>query len=148
MSEEFVRQFPHINASLNLLSTILLIVGYRQIRRGNERQHKQTMLACFGVSVLFLVCYLVYHSYHLTTKFPDYPPAVVRYIYLSILATHVILAAAVPFLAVATIYLGLRNKRTAHRRIAKFTFPIWLYVSITGVVVYLMLYQLFPAQGG
>ena len=146
MSEETVRLFPHLNASLNLLSGVLLVVGYVLIRKGRETAHKRVMISCFGVSTLFLICYLIYHSYHLTTRFPDYPPVLVRYIYLAILASHVILAAIVPFLAIRTIYLGLAGKREAHRRIAKITFPVWLYVSVTGVLVYLMLYQLFPAK--
>jgi uncharacterized membrane protein YozB (DUF420 family) len=142
---------PHVNATLNALATVLLVSGYVQIKRRQETNHKWTMLACFGVSVLFLACYLTHHWYlKYVVKLPygshlfpsDYPVA--RTIYLAILIPHVILAAAVPFLAIATIYLGLADRRAAHRRLAKWTFPIWLYVSITGVVVYLMRYQLYP----
>ena len=102
------------------------------------------MLACFAVSVIFLASYLTYHfnipggSKH----FPSYPPPVVRSSYLGILLTHVVLATTVPFLAIATIWLGLSDRRRAHRKLAWWTFPIWLYVSITGVIVYVMLYQL------
>lgn len=146
--DAFVAQLPHVNASLNALATVLLVVGYVFIKRRQEAAHKWTMLACFAVSVVFLACYLTYH-YHLegvSKKFPEYPPPAIRIAYYVILISHIILAAAVPFLAVATIYLGLANKRLTHRRLARWTFPIWLYVSVTGVIVYLMLYQLYPPQ--
>ncbi len=145
--DDFVKLAPHLNASLNALATMLLILGYVLIKRRQEAAHKWTMLACFAVSVVFLGCYLTYH-YHLdgvSKKFPAYPPAAVRVGYYVILVSHVLLAAVVPFLAVATIYAGLADKRPLHRRLAKVTFPIWLYVSITGVIVYGMLYQLYPA---
>jgi uncharacterized membrane protein YozB (DUF420 family) len=140
---------PHINASLNALATLLLIVGYLQIKRRQEVAHKWTMLACFAVSVVFLACYLTYH-FNIeggSKRFPSYPPSFVRYTYFAILASHVVLAAAVPFLAVATIWLGLADRRREHTKLAWWTFPIWLYVSITGVVVYLMLYQIYPPTG-
>mgnify|MGYP002623132074 CR=1 FL=1 len=149
---------PHVNASLNGIATVLLVVGFILIKRAQklpekrlqlENAHKWTMLGCFGVSVLFLCCYLFYHIVvmdGLSKKFPTTAPDAVRYFYYGILLTHVILAAVVPFLAVATIYFGLRDRRKAHRRLAKWTFPIWLYVSITGVVVYVMLYQLYRPE--
>jgi uncharacterized membrane protein YozB (DUF420 family) len=135
---------PHVNAALNLTATVLLIVGYVLIKQRREAAHKWTMLVCFGVSVVFLACYLTYHVIVGSKEFPSYPPPAVKYAYYGILLTHVVLAAAVPFLAVATIWLGLADRRRLHKRLAWWTFPIWLYVSITGVVVYLMLYQLFP----
>lgn len=138
-----VQALPHVNASLNALATVLLISGFLLIRRRRESAHKRTMLACFLVSVVFLVCYAVYHVSEGNKSFPDYPPLAVRYLYYGILLTHVVLAATVPVLAAATIYLGLSDRRSAHRRLARWTFPIWLYVSITGVVVYTMLYQLY-----
>ena len=144
--DDFVKLAPHLNASLNALATVLLVLGYWQIKKGREAAHKRTMLACFAVSVVFLASYVTYH-YQLegvSKKFPSYPPAAVRTAYYAILISHVILAAAVPFLAAATIYTGLADRRTAHRWMAKWTFPIWLYVSVTGVIVYLMLYQLYP----
>jgi len=143
---EVVLLLPHINASLNAFATVLLIVGYLQIKRRRESAHKWTMLACFGVSVLFLASYVTYHLNIEggSKRFPAYPPTVVRYTYYGILLSHVILAATVPFLAMATIWLGLADRRQRHRRLAWWTFPIWLYVSITGVIVYLMLYQLYP----
>ena len=112
------------------------------------------MLACFVVSVFFLVSYLTYHAQVGSKHFPDSAPQWARYFYFTVLISHVILAGLVPFLAVATIYLGLRDRRASHRKLAKWTFPIWLYVSITGVIVYLMMYQLYapavvpPIMGG
>ncbi len=143
---------PHVNASLNALATVLLILGYVLIKQRREAGHKWTMLACFAVSVTFLACYLYYHMVVRggeSTKFPTYPPNAVRYTYYFILLSHIVLAAAVPFLALATIWTGLRCEhhtelRPRHRRLARWTFPIWLYVSITGVAVYLMVYQLYP----
>jgi len=144
--DEFVSQLPHINAALNALATVLLVAGYVLIKRRQEAAHKWTMLGCFAVSVVFLACYLTYH-FHLeggSKKFPSYPPMAIRLSYYFILLTHIVLAAIVPFLAIATIYTGLADKRLVHRRLARWTFPIWLYVSVTGVIVYLMLYQLYP----
>ncbi len=135
---------PHINASLNALATVLLIAGYVLIKRKQEAHHKKVMLACFAVSVLFLISYVTYHVMEGSKKFPSYPPVAIRYTYFAILISHVVLAATVPVLAIVTIYLGLRDRRTAHRRVARWTWPIWLYVSITGVLVYFMLYQLYP----
>lgn len=140
---------PHLNASLNALATVLLLLGYALIKRRCERAHKWTMLTCFGVSILFLASYLFYHfavKHGTSTRFPSYPPAVIRYGYYGMLLSHVLLAAAVPFLAVTTIYFGLRDRRVRHRKLAWWTFPIWLYVSVTGVLVYLMLYQLYPPR--
>jgi uncharacterized membrane protein YozB (DUF420 family) len=145
---EIVPILPHVNAVLNALATVLLIVGYVQIKRRQEVAHKWTMLACFGVSVVFLACYLTYH-FNIpggSKRFPSYPPDAIRYGYYGLLLSHVLLAAAVPFLAVITIWLGLADRRRAHRKLAWWTFPIWLYVSITGVIVYLLLYQLYPPQ--
>ena len=145
---DLVTVLPHVNASLNGLATLLLVVGFVLIKMGKVDAHKWTMLGCFGVSVIFLVCYLTYHGLmegHSKT-FPAYPASWIRYSYYLMLLSHVVLAAVVPVLAVITIYLGLKDRREAHRKIAKWTFPIWLYVSITGVLVYLCLYQFFPPQ--
>jgi putative membrane protein len=145
---ELVPYLPHVNASLNALATVLLIVGFMLIKQRRESAHKWTMLACFGVSVLFLACYLTYHFSIPggSKRFPSYPLVAIQYGYKGLLLTHVVLAALVPFLAIATIITGLRDSRPWHRRLAKWTFPIWLYVSVTGVVVYLLLYQLFPPR--
>jgi len=145
---DLVTLLPHVNASLNGLATLLLVLGFVLIKLGKVEAHKWTMLGCFGVSVVFLLCYLTYHGLmegHSKT-FPEYPASWIRISYYIMLLTHVVLAAVVPFLAVITIYLGLKDRREAHRKIAKWTFPIWLYVSITGVLVYLCLYQFFPPQ--
>lgn len=137
-----VEQLPTVNASLNALAAVLLVVGWLLIKARREQAHKWAMLSAFAVSIVFLVCYLVYHFQVGSVRFQG-PPGV-RSVYLAILLTHIVLAAAVPVLAVITIYYGLRDRRAAHRRIARWTFPIWLYVSITGVVIYVMLYHLYP----
>lgn len=136
---------PAVNAALNLTAAVLLVVGYVLIKRRRETAHKWTMLAALATSVVFLGCYLVYH-YHVGSVRFEGPPTV-RVVYLAILLTHVVLAAAVPVLALATIYFGLRDWRRWHVAWARWTLPIWLYVSVTGVVVYLMLYHLYPSAG-
>jgi uncharacterized membrane protein YozB (DUF420 family) len=138
-----VEQLPTVNATLNGLAAILLVVGWLQIKTHRERAHKILMLTAFGVSIAFLTCYLIYHFQVGSVPFEG-PPAV-RPVYYTILITHVILAITVPFLASITIYLGLKDRRIKHRQLARWTFPIWLYVSVTGVVVYVMLYHLYPA---
>lgn len=143
---DWVRTLPHLNALLNLSATVLLVTGYWLIKRGREDAHRRVMLASFGVSTLFLASYLVYHFQVASVKFPGYPAPWIRTFYYCLLASHVVLAMAVPFLALTTIYLGLKGRRSAHRRLARWTFPIWLYVSVTGVMVYLMLYQIYPPR--
>ena len=155
-----IEYLPHVNATLNSIAAMLLISGFVSIKRSRsprlekddrdrlEQIHKRFMIAAFLVSALFLACYVIYHVNAGSRKFPrdDYA-AVFSVVYLSVLATHVILAAAVPFLAAITIYLGLAKKRSAHRKLARWTFPIWLYVSATGVLVYFMLYWWFLPTG-
>ncbi len=138
------RDLPTLNAALNALATVLLIVGYALIKQRRETAHKRTMLAAFGVSVVFLVSYLTYHytAGHVKFAGPDY----VRIPYYALLISHVLLAAAVPVLAIGTIYHGLRDQRAKHRAWARWTFPIWLYVSITGVVIYALLYHVYPSR--
>ncbi len=143
---EFIQQtFPSINAGLNCVATLLLINGYTLVRRGQIRAHRNVMLTAFGVSVVFLACYLTYHYLAGHVEFMLTGP--VRVAYLFILFTHIVLAAIVPVLAIVTIVLGLKDRRVGHRRLARWTFPIWLYVSITGVIIYLMLYHLPGARG-
>ncbi|MBA3312067.1 MAG: DUF420 domain-containing protein [Planctomycetota bacterium] len=143
---DWVSSLPAVNASLNALATVLLLVGYAFIRNGKVIAHRNTMLSSFGVSIVFLACYLVYHAYAGSKSFPSVPYAGVREAYLAILLTHVVLAAAVPVLAVVTIWRALVTKDfEKHKRIARITFPIWLYVSVTGVIIYGMLYHLAPA---
>lgn len=134
---------PHVNASLNFVACLLLITGVLLIKRGKETAHKVAMLSCFGVSVAFLACYVAYHLQYPSKPFPKDAFPQVAPVYLFILLTHIPLAALVPVLAVVTIVLGLRGRRQAHRRWAKITFPIWLYTSVTGVLIYLMLYVWF-----
>jgi putative membrane protein len=140
-----VEQLPAVNASLNALAALLLVVGWVQIKTGRERAHKRCMLSAFAVSIAFLTCYLVYHYQVGHVEFQG--PAGIRGLYLLMLVTHVVLAATVPLLAGVTIYLGLTDRRRRHRQLARWTFPIWLYVSITGVVIYITLYHLYPAPG-
>ena len=135
-----VHSLPALNALLNGLSFLLLVVGYVLIRRGHRAAHQRFMVAAFASSVLFLTSYLVYHAQVGSVRFQGTGP--VRTVYLTILLTHTVLAAAVPFLAVITLTRGLRRRFERHVAIARWTLPIWLYVSITGVVIYLMLYRL------
>jgi uncharacterized membrane protein YozB (DUF420 family) len=146
--DDLLELLPHLNAGLNALAAVLLVAGFVLIKQKKETAHKWTMLTCFGVSVVFLVCYLTYHQLlHQATgsrgRAFEHDNAAILWGYRLLLISHVLLAAAVPFLAVTTIYFGLRDDRRRHRKLAKWTFPIWLYVSVTGVIVYLMLYQLF-----
>lgn len=140
-----VHPLATINAMLNGLATILLLVGYVLIKQRREIAHRNVMLAAFGVSVVFLVCYLAYHVWPVgAASRPFYGQGSVRAVYYTILISHIILAMLVPFLASWNIYLGLKDRRAQHRRWAVWTFPIWLYVSVTGVVIYLMLYHWYP----
>ncbi|HVS62762.1 MAG TPA: DUF420 domain-containing protein [Thermoanaerobaculia bacterium] len=129
-----------VNASLNGLAAVLLVCGWILIRRRRWRAHRNCMLAAFACSVLFLVSYLTYHAKVGSVRFEG--QGAVRTVYLGILLTHTVLAAAVPFLAVVTLSRGLRRRFDRHVRIARYTLPIWLYVSVTGVIVYVMLYRL------
>jgi uncharacterized membrane protein YozB (DUF420 family) len=171
----------HLNAALNATATLLLVGGLVLIKQGRVTAHKRVMLTAFGVSTLFLACYLWYHYQVGSVEFTQ--PGFVRYVYLTILISHILLAFSVPVLAIWTIYLGLRATgccrsagegdsplfagndergghaddskkgtvptlyRARHRRLARWTLPIWLYVSVTGVVVYVMLYHLWPPAG-
>lgn len=131
---------PSVNAVLNATAAVLLVWGYTLIRRRRIAQHRKVMQTAFVVSCLFLVCYLVYHYQVGSVRFPK--TGAIKTLYLSILGTHTLLAAAVPVLAIITLRRGLSARYDKHRRIARWTLPIWLYVSVTGVVVYLMLYHL------
>ena len=135
---------PHVNASLNALATVVLIAGYFFIRNRMETAHKAAMLSCFAISIIFLGCYLTYHyGYgHTTFDRESYPIAAILYYLL--LGTHIPLAVTVPVLALITIYFGFKDNRVKHKKMARWTFPIWLYVSVTGVLVYFMIYWWFP----
>jgi uncharacterized membrane protein YozB (DUF420 family) len=132
------RQLADLNAALNALATVLIVAGLVAIKRRRETLHKVLMLAAAGVSALFLCSYLVYHYHVGSVAFRG--TGAVRAVYLTILVTHVVLAVVQVPLILLTIWHGLRDRRQKHRRLAKVTAPIWLYVSVTGVVVYVMLY--------
>lgn len=134
-----VHDLPALNASLNALSGVLLLAGYLMIRTRRIKQHRRCMIAAFIASSVFLVCYVVYHAQ--VGSVPFTRQGFVRPLYFTILVTHVTLAAAVLPLAIVTLSRGLKGRYPLHVRIARWTFPIWLYVSVTGVLVYVLLYQ-------
>jgi uncharacterized membrane protein YozB (DUF420 family) len=139
---------PAVNALLNGLSTVFLLAGYLQIRKGNQTAHRNCMVSAFITSSLFLVGYITYHThlaYHLhqgPTRFLN--PAWFRPIYLAILGTHTILAVAVVPMVLLTLQRARKARFDLHKRIARWTWPVWMYVSVTGVVIYVLLYQIFP----
>jgi putative membrane protein len=151
--ETLASYLPHVTASLNAVSTILLAIGLIRIKHGQARKHKAAMLAALTVSMVFLACYLLHKValYETTGAFnKPFPrdesvaPLAARYTYFAILFTHLPLAILVPFLALRAIYLAMKGRIVAHKKLVKWAFPIWMYVSVTGVLVYLMLYQLYP----
>lgn len=131
---------PTVNAILNGTAATLLVAGFLLIRAGRREAHRRSMTAAFACSVLFLVSYLVYHFEAGSVRFRG--TGGVRTFYLTVLLTHTVLAAVVPFLAVTTLVLARKGRFEAHRRLARVTLPLWLYVSVTGVVIYLMLYRM------
>jgi putative membrane protein len=131
---------PAVNALLNTASACFLVAAYIAIRRGRRARHRTLMLAAVATSTLFLISYLTYHAHAGTTRFTGSAP--VRTVYLAILATHTVLATVIVPLVIVTLAQALRGDFVRHRRIARYTFPIWLYVSVTGVVIYLLLYHL------
>jgi uncharacterized membrane protein YozB (DUF420 family) len=137
-----VSDLPALNAALNATAALLLVLGYVAIRRGKISTHRACMIAAFSVSTLFLISYLTYHAQAGSKRFPG--TGTIRTVYLTILFTHTILAALVPPLALITLWRALTARFDRHVPIARWTLPIWLYVSVTGVVVYYMLYQLEP----
>jgi putative membrane protein len=134
-----VHDLPAVNASLNAISGVLLLAGYTMMRLRKIDMHRRLMIAAFAASALFLVCYVVYHAQVGSVPFPRH--GWVRPLYFTILITHVVLAASVPPLAIVTLTRGLKGRYPQHRKIARWTFPIWMYVSVTGVLVYVLLYQ-------
>ena len=131
---------PTVNATLNAISGIFLLTGYVLIKRRQINAHRNAMLGAFATSTLFLICYLVYHAQAGSRPFTG--QGAIRYVYFAILISHIVLAAVILPMAVSTLSRGLRGRYAEHKRIAKKTFPAWMYVSITGVIVYLMLYQM------
>ena len=138
----WVELLPAVNAALNLTSTALLVAGFVAVRRRRIERHRRFMLAAVASSAVFLVSYLTRVALTGTHRFPDL--GAVRTVYLALLASHTLLAALVLPLVLRSVYLGLRREDVRHRRIARVTWPVWLYVSITGVLIYLMLYQVAP----
>jgi len=145
-----IYDLPAVNATLNGLSAVLLTAGYVFIRRGQKIAHRNCMIAAFCVSVVFLCCYLTYHTY-LAVELHRGPthflnPPWFRPIYLTILLTHTILAVVIVPMILITLSRALREKFDKHKQIARWTWPFWMYVSVTGVIVYLLLYQIFPQK--
>ena len=136
--------FPVINASLNALSGVLLLIAYVLIRRKRIQAHKRFMLAACITSLVFLACYLTYHYLGGMTRFAGTGWS--RPVYFTLLTSHTILALTIVPLAIITVFNGLKMRVAQHRRIAKWTFPLWMYVSVTGVLVYFFLYQWFPSR--
>ena len=135
-----VTDLPALNATLNAACAVLLVIAWRLIKRGQIRQHRAVMIAAVSTSALFLVSYLIYHAQVGSVRFTR--TGAIRTVYFAILLTHTVLAAAIVPMVLVTLSRGLAGKYDPHRRIARWTMPIWLYVSVTGVIVYLMLYQL------
>ena len=142
MSAEFL---PTLNACLNSASALLLVAGRVAISRGNRERHKRCMIGAVGLSVLFLVSYVTYHSLHGSTPFTGQGTA--RTVYFVILISHTILATLIVPMVIITLRRGLAARFALHAAIARWTFPVWLYVSLTGVIVYLMLYHWYPGAG-
>ena len=136
-----ISDLPALNATLNGIAAILLVTGFLFIKQGRRRQHQWCMLGALTTSALFLVSYVTYHLHAGSRPFPGQGP--IRVVYFGILITHVILAAVIVPLALLTAARGLRSQFDKHVRIARWTFPLWVYVSVTGVVIYLMLYEIY-----
>jgi uncharacterized membrane protein YozB (DUF420 family) len=143
-----IADLPVVNAGLNGLSAVFLSFGYFFIRRKNQLAHRNCMVAAFVTSVLFLICYLTYHSYlaYVLHRGPTVfrNPAWFRPIYLAILLTHTALAVVIVPLVLVTLNRAVKRRFELHRKIARWTWPLWMYVSVTGVVIYLLLYKIFP----
>jgi uncharacterized membrane protein YozB (DUF420 family) len=140
---DYISYLPHLNAFLNSTSAVLLITGYGFIRATRVRAHRNCQVAAVVTSAIFLCSYLTYHYYHGDTPFPG--QGIVRPFYFAILISHVILAIVIVPMVLVTVYRAARGDFDRHRRIARWTLPLWLYVSVTGVIVYAMLYHLYPS---
>ena len=138
-----IHSLPVVNATLNATSAVLLVLAYAAIRARKIERHRRLMLWAAATSAVFLVSYLTYHARVGSVRFTGQGP--VRSLYFAILITHTILAAVIVPMVLRTLYLGLKRRDPQHRRLARWTLPLWLYVSLTGVVIYLMLYRLYPA---
>ncbi|MFC1602495.1 DUF420 domain-containing protein [Pseudomonadota bacterium] len=143
---DIIPVLPHLQAGLNVTTVCLISVAYYNIRQDNRAVHRKFMIAALTVSALFMVSYLTYHSQVGNVKFAG--EGAVRPVYFTILASHVILAALIVPMVITTAYLALRGRFERHRRVARWTFPIWIYVSISGVIVYLMAFHVYPPLVG
>ena|SRR2546427_11855539 len=141
---DYIPVLPHLNALLNATSAIFLVTGYTFIRFHRIKAHRNCQVSAFVSSTVFLVSYLTYHYFHGATHFPG--QGIVRPVYFTILISHTILAVVIVPLVLVTLYRAARGDFVRHRAIARWTLPLWLYVSVTGVVVYLMLYQMYPTN--
>ena len=138
-----IQDLPIVNACLNALATVFLMLGFVYIKKGNKTAHRNCMISAFVTSAVFLTCYLIYHfSTEVVTKFVA--PQWFRPIYFVLLFTHVVLAVVILPLIFITLSRALKERFDQHRKIARWTWPLWMYVSITGVLIYLLLYQIFP----
>jgi uncharacterized membrane protein YozB (DUF420 family) len=135
-----VSDLPALNAALNATCAVLLVIGWTLIKRGRIRQHRAVMIAAVSTSALFLISYLIYHAQVGSVRFTG--TGAIRVVYFTVLLTHTVLAAVIVPMVLITLSRGLSGRYDPHRRIARWTMPIWLYVSVTGVIVYLMLYRL------
>lgn len=140
---DYISFLPHLNAVLNATSALLLLLGFTLIRLGRVRAHRNCQVTAVLTSTLFLISYLTYHYHHGSTRFAG--QGIVRPLYFTILLTHTILAVVIVPLIIVTLYRAARGDFIRHRHIARWTLPLWLYVSVTGVIVYLMLYQIYPS---
>jgi len=139
-----ISYLPSVDAALNAASALLLALGFFFIRRKNVQAHRACMLSAFATSMLFLACYLTYHYFHGTTHFPG--QGSIRSVYFALLGSHTVLAALIVPLALTTLYRAWRKRFPQHKRLARWTLPVWLYVSVTGVVIYWVLYHLYPTR--
>ena len=139
-----VHDLPALNAALNAIAATLLVTGHRFLLRGEIARHRACMLSAFAVSIAFLVSYVVYHAEAGSVRFTE--PGWPRALYFAVLATHVPLAALIVPLALVTLWRALKGQFARHARIARWTYPVWLYVSVSGVMVYLMLYHVWPSK--
>ncbi len=142
--KDFYSVLPHLNATLNASSFVLLSSGYYFIKRKRVRAHRNCQIAALTASVVFLISYIVYHAHHGTTRFAG--QGIARPIYFTILTTHTFLAAVIVPFVIITVRRAKHSDFARHKAIARWTLPMWLYVSITGVLVYLMLYHLYPSH--
>lgn len=141
-----VESLPAVNACLNSLSTVFLFLGYYFIKKENKVAHRNSMVAAFLTSTVFLISYLIYHYHVGHTSFKD--PSWFRPFYLTLLASHIVLAVVIVPLILAAFWFAIKKNWTRHKAVVRWAWPLWIYVSITGVVVYLILYQIFPQSSG